>query len=200
MPAGPGGGKGVDTTTTEQGEKGAAPELEALLQRAEKGDVAVLPELRKALDADADLWRHYGDLALQAEASLIKLAAGVNLLLAESLQRSLKALKDELCGGSVSPLERLLVERVTATWLQTAYADGLAAQPAGGGEARLKAIQRLQDAASRRHLAALKTLATIRKLLTPAVSPLQIASRMGGKEPPTRMRVMTPAEGVPVAN
>jgi len=162
--------------------------------------VAVLPELRQALDADADLWGHYGDLALQAEASLIKLAAGVNLLLAESLQRKLKALKDELCRGSVSPLERLLVERVTATWLQANYLDGLAAQPAGGGEIRSRAIQRLQDAASRRHLAALKCLATTRKLRVPAVSPVQIASQLGRTGGGVRLRVGEVAEGVAVTN
>src|SRR5262249_60323762 len=89
--------------------QGAQDELARLLKRAEQGDRSVLPELREALNADTNLWRHYGDLAAQAEASLILLAAGKNFLLAESLQRKLRALKDELGGESPSPLQRLLV-------------------------------------------------------------------------------------------
>jgi hypothetical protein len=152
----------------------AQDELARLLKRAEQGDHSVLPELRKALAADANLWRHYGDLAAQAEASLILLAAGNNLLLAESLQHKLQALKDELGGESPSPLERLLVERTTATWLQVSSFDGLAAQSAAATEARLKLILKEQDAAHRRHLTAVKTLATVRKLLRPTPSTLEL--------------------------
>jgi hypothetical protein len=154
--------------------------LARLLQRAEAGDRAVLPQLRRALDGDPELWRGYGDLAAHAEASLAMLAAGPNLLLAESLKRKLVALKAEVCGDAPSPLERLLVERVAATWLQVSYYDGQVAQSAGAGEARLKVLQRQQDGAHRRHLAAVKTLATIRKLLTPGPSPVEIASRLNG--------------------
>jgi hypothetical protein len=159
----------------------AQDELAQLLKRAEQGDLAVLPELREALDADANLWKHYGDLAVQAEASLILLAAGKNLLLAESLQRKLKALKDELGGESPSPLDRLLVERVVTTWLQTAYFDGLLAQARGASEAQAKMLQRQQDAAHRRHFTAVKTLATVRKLLKPSPSTLELLGYPVGK-------------------
>src|SRR5215471_7343292 len=134
--------------------------LARLLKRAEQGDHDALPELRQALDADTRLWRDYGDLALQAEAALIRVAAGTNLLLAEALQRKLHALKKELTSESTSPLERLLVERVTATWLQLSYLDALMTQSTGSSEARSKMIQRQQDAAHRRHLTALKTLSS----------------------------------------
>jgi hypothetical protein len=159
------------TETELQAERDA---LAQLLKRAEQGDRSVLPKLREALDANAEIWQRYGDLAGQAQAALVTLAAGPNVLLAESLLRKLKALKDELCDGSPSPLERLLVERVVMTWLQTAYFDGLAAQSAGAAEARLKLIPQQQDAAARRHLAALKTLAVVRKLLKPTPSTLEL--------------------------
>jgi hypothetical protein len=182
----------------------AQDELARLLKRAEQGDLSSLPELREALDADARIWRHYGDLAAQAEASLILLAAGKNLLLAESLQCKLKALKDELGGESPSSLDRLLVERVVTTWLQTAYFDGLIAQANGASEAQAKALQRQQDAAHRRHLTAVKTLATVRKLLRPALSPVDLALRPLAESRPTKPvkhpRLHTPAERLPVLN
>jgi hypothetical protein len=52
----------------------------------------LLPELERVLDADAALWRQYGDVALHAEAALGLLAAGKNLYLAESLKRKLQAM------------------------------------------------------------------------------------------------------------
>ena len=79
-------------------------------------------------------------------------------------------MKAELGGPSPSPLERLLVQRVAATWLQVNYYDALAAQAQGSDEVRQKMIQRRQESADRRHLTALKTLATVRKLLTPSLS------------------------------
>jgi hypothetical protein len=172
--------------------------LARLLARAEQGDRSVLPELRAVLDANADLWRHYGDLAAQAEAALIAMAAGSNLLLAKTLQLKLKAMKDEL--ASESPLERLLVERVSATWLQVNIFDGLLAQANGVSEARLKILQRQQDAAHRRHLTAIRTLATVKKLLTPTASPLEIATRLEGKNLVKRRGGVAIAGTVPVQN
>ena len=117
----------------EAGPRQQEDELARLVARAERGDLAVLPALREALAANPNLWQTYGDLALQAEGALVRLAAGSNLLLAESLRFKLRALKAELGGASPSPLERLLVERVSASWLQTAYFDGLLAQAAEVG-------------------------------------------------------------------
>jgi len=174
--------------------------LARLLKRAEQGDHDALPELRQALDADTRLWRDYGDLALQAEAALIRVAAGTNLLLAESLQRKLHALKRELTSESTSPLERLLVERVAATWLQSAYGDAVAAQAVSNSETRSKMIQRQQDAAHRRHLTALKTLATVRKLLRPVPSPVQIARGLDRSGQTSQCDRVALASTVPAAN
>jgi hypothetical protein len=170
-------GAPVNATPNSQAET-EQEDMALLLERAKKGDRSVLPKLREALDADPRIWQNYGDLAQQSEASLIVLAAGENILLAESLQRKLSALKEDLGGPSPSPLERLLVERVTATWLQVNFYDGLIAQTKDTKNARWKLIERHQDAATRRHLASIKALATVRKLLTTAPSPLEIARRM----------------------
>src|SRR5262249_33902457 len=175
----PGGGAVNPSRPTEAGPQRMNEELARLLRCAEQGDRSVLPRLREALDADATLWKEYGDLALQAEAALVRLAAGHHGLLAESLLRKLHALKGELTAEAATPLEALLVQRVTTTWLQAAYFDALAAQAAGASEARSRLLQQQQDAAHRRHLAAVKAFATVKKLLRPAVSPGQVATRPG---------------------
>ena len=190
----------------EAGPRQGEDELARLVGRAERGDLTVLPALREALSSHPHVWQEYGDVSLQAEGALVRAAAGRNLLLAESLLFKLRALKAELGGESPSPLEKLLVERVTATWLQASYYDGLVAQSPGASDARLKALQRQQDAAHRRHLAALKTLATVRRLVTPPPSPLQMLRRPVDETagPPAaaalRKRAGVAPDGVPVAN
>jgi hypothetical protein len=142
--------------------------LERLLQRAQQGDESVLPELRQVLDAHPEFWQGYGDLALQAQAAWLHLISGQNLLLRESLQLKLDQLKAELGGMVPSPLERLLVERATATWLQLQYAGAVYAQVKTNSSAQHQALQRRQNSAQQRHLQALKMLMTVRKLLPPA--------------------------------
>jgi hypothetical protein len=175
-----------------------ATELAELLKRAEHGDLGVLPALRQLLTDNPGLWKGYGDLAAQAEGALIRLAAGNNLLLSESLLRKLSTLKEELGGESPTPLERLLIERVTACWLQVNYLDALVAQAQGSSPERVKLLLTQQDAAHRRHLSAIKTLATVRKLLRPPLSPADVAARLAGERPPVRMHKAP--MGVPVEN
>jgi hypothetical protein len=179
-------------------------ELARLFERGTQGDRSVLPELGAALDANPDFWEQYGDLSLQAEASLGVKLAGTNLLFGESLKRKLQALKAEL-GAASSAAERLLVEQVTITWQQTHYYNSLMAQTGVANAARLKTLQGLLDAAQRRHLASLKALAAVRKLLRPAVSPLdllkkEVGERGAGAPGAGRRASTNPAEGVGVVN
>ena len=195
----------MDQTTEAKGKMPEHPggeELARLLQRAEQGDRSVLPALRKALDANSAIWREYGDLARHAEVSLVNLAAGPNLLLAESLSRRLAELKRELAGPSPGPLERLLAERVAACWLQVAYLDAVCAQARGVRPSEVDHARRHQDAAHRRLLAAVKTTAVVRKLVRPAPAPVEIATRLNGgpKAGTTRRSTPHPAEGAGVVN
>jgi hypothetical protein len=71
----------------------------------------------------------------------------------------------EVAGENPSPLERLLAERVVATWLQVQLFDAFYALGMKGGtiiqdEFRQKRL----DRAHRRHLSAVRTLAQIRKM------------------------------------
>jgi hypothetical protein len=60
---------------------------------------------------------------------------------------------------------------------------------------------RRQESAQHRYLAAVKQLALVRKLLRPALSPLQLAMGAVAESPAgRRARQTAPAEGVPVLN
>jgi hypothetical protein len=110
-----------------------------------------------------------GDLALQAELSFVNAAAGDNLLLKEALPRKLQRLREELAGPNPTPIERLLVERVVACWLQVQDADIRYAQAEDLSLALYEYYQRRMDRCHKRYLPALKTLATVHKLALPVL-------------------------------
>jgi hypothetical protein len=146
----------------------ALVELRTLLERGRRGDLDALPALRRALDLHPEVWRHVGDLAACAEHAWINLAAGPDLLMKESLVRKLAELKAEIVGTNPTRLERLLVDRVGATWLQLAYADAAAAQSRDVSIKQAELAIKRQGQAHRRHLTALAALATVRRLLPSA--------------------------------
>jgi hypothetical protein len=165
------------TTTTASKQDEILERLQRLVERAEQGDASVLGELRAALDRNTWVWERYGDLAQQSQAAWLLLIAGSNLMLQESTRRKAEQLKAELIGPGPSPLERLLVERVIACWLQTNYADAAYAQLKGNAPGQHAAALRRQGAAQQRYLQAMRALVTIRKLLRPAPSPFELLSR-----------------------
>jgi hypothetical protein len=196
----------MSTTTTappkQDGEDQVLEQLHRLVQRAEQGDETVLGELRVALDANPWVWERYGDLGRQSQAAWLLLIAGRNLLLLESTQRKAAQLRAELAGPQPSPLERLLVERIVSSWLQTNYADSAYAQlPKGANPAQHTAALQRQNSAQQRYLQALKALATVRKLLRPGLSPVDLALRPVPERPAGRLAgASAPADGEPVLN
>jgi len=118
-----------------------ADELTALLRRAREGDRTALPALRKVLDAKPSVWRAVGDLGNLAEQAMLDLIAGEDLLVRESVKRTLAQMRQDLCGQKASPLE-VLIARVDA-----------------------RRLQNRRDRSNLGYLLALKNLAVVRKLL-----------------------------------
>jgi hypothetical protein len=137
--------------------------LQLLLLRAARGDQDALPALCECLDAHPEIWQEAGNLALQSERMWVRMIAGTDLLLEQSLKRQLEAMRAELSGPSPSRLERCLVERVVQCWLQTYHADAMCARGTGRSDAQKAHLQRRQDQAQKAYLAAIKALMTCQK-------------------------------------
>jgi hypothetical protein len=157
------------------------------------------------MDRNPWIWERYGDLAAHAQGAWLQLIAGPNLMLHESVERKAEQMRAELAGPDPSLPERLLVERVVACWLQTQYADAAYAQLKGGTPGQHAAALRRQNSAQQRYLHAIRTLAAVRKLLTPAPSPLQLLRRPVDETacPPAALRARAggaAAAGVGVTN
>jgi hypothetical protein len=151
--------------------------LSALVQRADRGDRTALPAVREVFDAVPGLWETYGDLATIAQNALIDLVAGKSGVTREGIRKTMAKMRADVSGPNASPLERLLVERVVACWALSyqadlAYADSLTrASPIESEH-----CQRRQDRAARQYLAALRSLAVVRRLLMPTVQ-VNVAER-----------------------
>ena len=140
-------------------------EIRDLLGRAAGRDPEALPELRAVLDRRPKLWRRLGDLAAHVELAWVGEVAGPNVALAEMLTRKVAELKRELGGPTPSTLERLLIDRVAACWLQIHHADLAAARPVDATAEGRERLRKRQEAAERRHAGAVEALARVRRLL-----------------------------------
>jgi hypothetical protein len=159
-----------NTTKPAEADPAGIDDIRKLVKRAQGGDASTLPVLRKMLRDPATVDWFGGDLARQAELSLIDAVGGDNLAFKEALTRKLELLRADLAGPDPTPVERLLVERVVACWLQLHHADIVLAQQ--GGKLTLEQgeyHQRCRDRAHKRYLSAIKTLALVRKLALPVL-------------------------------
>src|SRR5262249_40006191 len=151
----------------------------SLLERSMKGDASTLPALKKFLENPAAV-EVFGDLDHQAAEAFIAAASGQNLLRKESLTRKLELLRAELTGPNPTPLERMLVERVVACWLQVQDADMRYAQAKNPSIEQGDYYQRRMDRAHRRYLSAIRTLATVRKLALPVLQVNLVSAPVNG--------------------
>lgn len=149
--------------------------LHTAIIKAGKGDQSALATIKDMMDGAPgalEFWQRLGDLAVSVEKTWIKTFVGEKDLLAiEGVQQRLEAMRRGLAGPAPSPLEQLLADRIVLCWLQMQYAEAWLAQKNQGNLSLAlgEYYQRQAERAQRRYLAAIKALATVRRLLVPAV-------------------------------
>jgi hypothetical protein len=150
--------------------------IRALVPAAQEGDREALEELRGLLTPEE--WRKSGDLQYQALTNTIRASVPRDSFLQESIFEAAAAKRTELLGPDPSPLERLLVERIVLCWVACHDADlKAAAWSLRGGETRHGLFHlRRQESAQRRLNAAIKALATVRRLLGPGMVQLNVTT------------------------
>jgi hypothetical protein len=118
-----------------------------------------------------------------SEFALLERISPKDLFFKEIVWRHTAALKAALAGAEGSPLEQLLIDRIALDLVTLHHAEYMAAQPTKATDPfHLDASRwerRIEDA-HRRLLRSIKVLADVRRLLRPAVAPIQILGRMGG--------------------
>ena len=142
-----------------------------LLERGSKGDITVLPAIHQLLARSPDNYEKLGgNLARCVETSFTKSICGDDLIVREAIYAQLVVMKKELLGEDPTPLEKLLVDRIVACWLQVQDTESRYAQHHLGMSVKQGDYhQRRMESANKRYLAAIKSLALIRKLALPAL-------------------------------
>jgi hypothetical protein len=146
-----------------------ANELFAIATRAQDGDKSAIPAVLELLKKPGAIDSLGGNLARNAMETLLGKYAGKNLLAREAITHKLDQMRAELAGPNPSPLETLLVERIVATWLHLSHLETLYAGKDSMSLELGSYFQKCISAASKRHLAAVKALAVIRRLAIPAL-------------------------------
>lgn len=143
-----------------------------IVQRAAKGDAKALADVRAVAKAHPEVWDALGtDIAGVVRDGMIKLLTGEDAVMRDYVNHQLGKMKRGLMGERPSPMERLLAERICMCWLHVQYAEWVytAKTKAGTTLAHGDYLQRQVGRAQARYLAAVRTLAQVRKLLQPTV-------------------------------
>lgn len=141
-------------------------ELRKVLERAQDGDEKVLPVVQRLLENPAHVTFFGGDLAGSVVDGFAEAIAEDDIGRCEAVRRKLELLRAELLGDNPTPIERMLVERVVACWLQLQEAELRYAQDPTityGDD------QRCLDSITRRFLASVRALLVARKMSVPTV-------------------------------
>ena len=144
-------------------------ELWSLVRRAERGDASAMPAVRKALDSSPALVEGLGDVARQVENTLLRNMTTKALAFREAAERKMARMLADLAGPDRTPLESLLADRIALCWLSLHDAEIRFAQAGDLTISQAKYWQLRINAAHKRYLSAIRTLAVVRKLAVPAV-------------------------------
>lgn len=189
----------MKTQAGKRSQSETADGIQAVAEKANSGDGEPLTELRRFLGtAEWDrLVNQFGDMAEMADSTLLSKCYGDHKLLSECVRSKLESLRLELSGPSPTPLERLLVERVVACWLHVYYTDYQVALNLEQSLALCEQLARLQDRTQMRYLAAIKTLAVVRRLALPITLDVSVAGSVTTK---TAERMSTPRRLLPIGS
>jgi hypothetical protein len=164
-------------------------ELEALSEKAEEGNKEARRELRKALKESApEVIARCSDIARTYRWMVADTASGQDPLVQEAIVERARRMAGEIAGENPTPLEVLLAERIASLWVLVEAQEALLSatyrrgQEKPVGPAYVIQMCKIQESVNRRYLAAIKTLAQVRKLQanTPGVQQnVQINIREG---------------------
>ena len=148
-------------------------ELEELSSRAEDGDAEAGRELRQAIRESApEVIARCSNIARNYRRMVADTAAGRDPLVKEAIVERARRMALEIAGENATLLEVLLSERIASLWVLTETQEALLFASYRRGQERpvgptyIMQMCKIQESANRRYLAAIKTLAQVRKLQT----------------------------------
>lgn len=148
--------------------------------------------LRRLLKSNDTYWQLAGDLMLQAQRTALQAvnAGKSKTLMIESTEEGMQIIRRQLDYATAPMLEKLLIEQIVTAWLRLGICE-MQYSSRMAGELTLAQgdyWNRALDAAQRRYLRAIESLARVRRLKLPA---LQVnVAQPGAKQ----LNIATPAK------
>ncbi len=146
-------------------------ELQALSDKVESGDKGAVLELRRAVEqSSSEVVTFCASIAQDYRRLAAGTGSGGDPLVKEAMVVGAERLARELAGENPTALEVLLAERVASLWVLTETQEALLFasyrrdQKKPVGPSFMIQMCRIQESTHRRYLAAIKTLAQVRKL------------------------------------
>jgi hypothetical protein len=158
-------------------------ELQDLSRRVEDGEEDLRAQLRQAVrESSPEVIARCSNIARTYRRIAADTASGQDPLVQEAIVERAERVAQEIAGENPTPLEVLLSERIASLWVLTELQEALLAatyrrgQDRPVGPAFTLQMCKIQESTTRRYLAAIKTLAQVRKLQanTPALHLTQI--------------------------
>jgi hypothetical protein len=161
-----------------EGARARIQELESLSEKAENGDQDARRELRRAVKESApEVIARCSDISRTYRWIVADTSSGQDPLKQEAIVERARRMALEIAGESPTPLETLLAEHIASLWVLVEAQEALLSatyrrgQEKPVGPAFVIQMCKIQESVNRRYLAAIKTLAQVRKLQanTPAI-------------------------------
>jgi hypothetical protein len=152
--------------------------LDELIRMGHSNPAEAIPLVAQFFDNNADaLWHTLGDAAREARRAIASQMAAGCPLLTQSYFLEAQDMATQLAGDAGLPLLRLMAENVAVNWLASAEADRTATLSLDRSESRIECLERRRSNAHRRYQQALRSLATVRKLLRVTAPPVTTVTK-----------------------
>ena len=146
-------------------------ELQALSDRVESGEKGAVLELRRAVQqSSSEVVNFCASIAQDYRRLAAGTGSGGDPLVREAMVEGAERLAKELAGENPTALEVLLAERIASLWVLTETQEALLSASYRRGQQKpvgpsfMIQMCRIQESTHRRYLAAIRTLAQVRKL------------------------------------
>ena len=134
-------------------------EFQNTVDAANLGDTDKILELQQLLDKHPEIWNQLGDLSKHAVMSLVRLIAGDNRCLHESIIRSVQQLTLDLSElQQPTAVERLLISGVVCAWLEVQLAIEKSTSLGEESLRRSRFHLKLRESANRRFESSVRAL------------------------------------------
>jgi hypothetical protein len=140
-------------------------ELQELVRRVETGDQAALVPLRNWLEEHRTSWAGLGERTAALLASQFDAVAGDNEQVRVAIRQRLDDLRASVGYADATPLERLLIDRLTIASLDVQLVELLLLECDIADEAQANYLDRRLKRSSRRMVESAKQLKLLRKLV-----------------------------------